>query len=119
MPDNAPHNALRHHVSGAIARGEAEPIIEQQRYVKPLHVYDDSPCTMPDNNTVSGCHHGMAIYEGWSYVGEQLARIGNADTYSIKLKSLRDDLSGRATNWMNITPDQLNRIATILSENRV
>jgi hypothetical protein len=26
MPDNAPHNALRHHVSGAVERGEAEPI---------------------------------------------------------------------------------------------
>ena len=30
MPNNAPHNALRHHVSGAIARGEAEPITEQR-----------------------------------------------------------------------------------------
>lgn len=28
MPNNAPHNALRHHVSGAIARGEAEAIME-------------------------------------------------------------------------------------------
>ena len=27
MPNNAPHNALRHHVSGAIARGEAMPIV--------------------------------------------------------------------------------------------
>jgi hypothetical protein len=26
MPDNAPHNALRHYVTGAIERGEAEPI---------------------------------------------------------------------------------------------
>ncbi len=26
MPNNAPHNALRHYVSGAIDRGEAEPI---------------------------------------------------------------------------------------------
>jgi hypothetical protein len=27
MPNNAPHNALRHHVSGAVARGEAVPIV--------------------------------------------------------------------------------------------
>lgn len=26
-PDNAPHRALRHHVTGAIERGEAEPIV--------------------------------------------------------------------------------------------
>lgn len=27
-PDNAPHNALRYHVTGAIERGDAEPVSE-------------------------------------------------------------------------------------------
>jgi hypothetical protein len=36
MPDNAPHNALRHYVTGAIERGEAEPITA---------IADDTPHT--------------------------------------------------------------------------
>lgn len=29
LPDNLPHQLLRHHISGAIERGEGEAIIEQ------------------------------------------------------------------------------------------
>jgi len=31
MPDNHLHDVMRHHISGAVERGEAEPITEERR----------------------------------------------------------------------------------------
>lgn len=81
MPDNAPHNALRHHVTGAIERGEGGAIVE----IPALTIGQRVELHPATDAWMMGDRYGEVVKIGRTYIHVKMDRSG-------KVRKVRADL---------------------------